>query len=96
MRERVPAVLSDGGVVQRDDRDLIADGGVAEVDGLVVDGRLQRRVKELGVQEHRADGKGHEGQARDDQPLTRVALRKHRGSEYAVARSAEYPPQHRN
>ena len=77
VRERIPAVLGDRGIVEGDDGYLIADGRVPEVDGLVVDRGLKRRVEELTSQKEGADGQCEDRQAGDDEPLARVALRKH-------------------
>jgi len=41
------AVLVDGSVVERDDGHLIRERGVPDVDRLVVDDRLKRRVEEI-------------------------------------------------
>src|SRR5205814_393926 len=67
VRERVPAVLGDRGIVESDDGYLIADGRVPEVDGLVVDRGLKRRVEELTSQKEGADGQCEDRQAGDDE-----------------------------
>jgi len=63
---------------RRDDGDLVADGGVADLDRLVVDNRLEGGVERLAREEQSADGQGDKGEAGNDEPLARVALRKHR------------------
>src|SRR5207248_5229516 len=77
VRERVPDVLGDRGIVEGDAGYLIADGRVPEIHRLVVDRGLKRRVEELTSQKEGPDGQCEDRQAGDDEPLARVALRKH-------------------
>jgi len=77
VRQRI-SVLIHGLVIERDDRHLVRDGWIPDVDRLVVHDRLKGRVEELSAQKERADQQGGERQARDDEPLARVALSEHR------------------
>ena len=72
--QRIAAVLRDRGVVDRHDRDLVADLGRRDGYRTVVDHRLQRRIEHLAGEERRADQDRDRGQERDHGELARVPL----------------------